>query len=256
MRTLLFAVLAALAGTGWYWSRHPGNWKFAFTAAHAGARARLRNRRRDLRTLTKKARQAERIAKQKADRAESEYRQDIRVLEKEIKNLLAPGRGRLVKGPVGDITVYEHAVQIAGQSPAVIPLAGLKAVFRSDPAYMIDLTEPSGRTHRAKYPRRRDPDDESAPFFTSEQLSDFTLDLLNAAADEHEFQAHQKARLPRARKELEAAQANTAARDEALENFRTVCAWQKTNPRRITALADLDAERHQWKRLTGKMPPR
>lgn len=256
MRTLLFIALAVIAGAGWYWIRYPGKWVYAFTAAYADERSALRNCRRDLSTLTNEARQAERTAKQKADRAGAEYRQDIRALEKEIKNLLDPGRGRLVKGPIGDITVYEHAVQMTGQTPAVIPLAGLKAVFRSDPTYMIDLTEPSGRTHRAKYPRRRDPDDENAQFFTSEQLSDFTLDVLNAAADEHEFQAHQNARLPQARKEIEAAQDNTAARDEALENLRTVCAWQKNDPRRTTLLADLDAERHQWQKLTGKMPPR
>ncbi|MEU9095277.1 hypothetical protein [Streptomyces sp. NPDC048428] len=142
------------------------------------------------------------------------------------------------------------------RTPAVIPLAGLKAVFRSDPAYTIDLTELSGRTRRAKYPRHRDPDDEHAPFFTSAQLSDFTLDILNAAADEHEFQTYQSARLPQARKDLGTAQANTASRDEALENFRKVCAWQKNNPRRKTVLAGLDEERRRWQQLTGKMPPR
>ncbi|WP_405896212.1 hypothetical protein OG242_00475 [Streptomyces sp. NBC_00727] len=256
MRMLLFVVLAVLAGTAWYWSRYPGKWAYAFSAAYADQRSALRSRRGDLRAVDRKATQAERTAKHKADRAEAAYRQDIRALEKEIKGLLDPGRGRLVKGPVGDITVYEHAVELTGQSPAVIPLAGLKAVFRSDPTYMIDLTEPSGRTHRAKYPRRRDPGDENAPFFASEQLSDFTLDILNAAADEHEFRARQNARLPQARKELEAARADTAARDEALENLRAVCAWQKNNPRRKTLLADLDAERHRWQQLTGKMPPR
>ncbi|MGW1230280.1 hypothetical protein [Streptomyces sp. NPDC002530] len=161
-----------------------------------------------------------------------------------------------MKGPVGEITVYQHVVRMTGRTPAEIPLAGLKAVFRSDPTYMIDLTEPSGRTHRAKYPRRRDPNDEQAPFFTSEQLSDFTLDILNAAADEQEFLSHQTARLPQARKELKAARDDTEARDEALENLRTVCAWQKTNPRRKTLLADLDAQRNRWRQLTGKMPPR
>ncbi|WP_327713172.1 hypothetical protein OG912_37030 [Streptomyces sp. NBC_00464] len=256
MRTLLFVVLAVLAGVAWYWSRYPGKWIFAFSTAYTKERSALRSRRRDLRAVDKEAAQAERTAKQKADRAEVEYRQDVRALEREIDGLLRPGRGRLVKGPVGDITVYEHVVEMTGQSPAVIPLAGLKAVFRSDPTHMIDLTEPGGRTHRAKYPRRRDPDDEKAPFFTSEQLSDFTLDILNAAADEYEFLARQNARLPQARKELEAAQANTASRDEALENLRTVCAWQKDNPRRETLLADLDAERCRWQQLTGKMPPR
>ncbi|MFD8692710.1 hypothetical protein [Streptomyces sp. NPDC059651] len=256
MRTLLFVVLAALAGAAWYWSRYPGRWVFAFRAAYTDERSALRSRRHDLRTLTKEARQAERTAKQKANRAQAQYRQDVRALEKEIDGLLRPGRGRLVKGPVGNITVYEHVVEMTGQDPAVIPLAGLKAVFRSDPTYMIDLTEPSGRTHRAKYPRHRDPDDESAPFFTSEQLSDFTLDILNAAADEHDFLARQSVRLPQVREELEAAQANTAARDEALENLRRVCAWQKANPRRKTVLAELDAERRRWQELTGRMPPR
>ncbi|MFB8084959.1 hypothetical protein [Streptomyces sp. NPDC055992] len=255
MRTLLFVVLGVLAGTGWYWSRYPGKWIFAFSAAYADERSALRQRRRELGALTKEARQAERTAQQKADRAETAYRQEIRALEREIKTLLDPGRGRLIKGPVGDITVYEHAVELAGQ-PAAIPLAGLKAVFRSDPTYMIDLTEPTGRTHRAKYPRRRDPDDENTPFFTSEQLSDFTLDILNAAADENAFRARQKARLPQARAELETARADTAARDEALDNLRTVCAWQKNNPRRKTVLAELDAERNRWEQLTGKMPPR
>ncbi|MFD5730352.1 hypothetical protein ACFWMT_30150 [Streptomyces sp. NPDC058368] len=256
MRALLFVVVAVLAGTGWYWSRYPGKWIYAFSAAYAEQRSKLRSRRRDLRAVDKEAAQAERTAKQEADRAEVAYRQDIRVLEKEIKALSDPGKGRLVKGPIGDITLYEHVVVLSGQSPAVIPLVGLTAVFRSDPVYMIDLTEPGGRTRRAKYPRHRDPDDENAPFFTSEQLSDFTLDILNAAADEHEFRARQKTRLPQARKELETARADTAARDEALENFRTVCAWQKNNPRRKTLVADLDAERHRWQQLTGKMPPR
>ncbi|MFJ6437299.1 hypothetical protein [Streptomyces sp. NPDC091416] len=255
MRTLLFVVLAVLAGVGWYWSRYPGKWVFAFSAVYADERSALRRCRRDLSTLAKEARQAERAAQRKADRAETGYQQEIRALEKEIRVLLDPGRGRLVKGPVGDITVYEHVVELAGQS-GVIPLAGLKAVFRSDPTYMIDLTEPSGRTHRAKYPRRRDPDCENASFFTSEQLSDFTLDILNAAADEYEFRARQSSRLPQARKELEIARADTSARDEAVENLRTVCAWQKTNPRRETVLADLDAERHRWQQLTGKIPPR
>ncbi|MEG9547052.1 MULTISPECIES: hypothetical protein [Streptomyces griseus group] len=256
MRTLLFVALAALAGAAWYWSRYPGKWFFAFSPAYADERSALTSRRRALRAVNKEAAKAERAAQQQADREEDRYRQDIRVLEREIAGLLRPGLGRLVKGPVGDITVYEHALRMTGQTPAVVPLAGLKAVFRSDPTYMIDLMEPSGRTHRAKYPRRRNPDDENTPFFTSEQLSDFTLDILNAAADEHEFQTYQKARLPQARKELEAAQVNTASRDEALENLRKVCAWQKNDPRRKTALAGLDAERLRWHQLTGRMPPR
>ncbi|MFI5651732.1 hypothetical protein ACIA71_11015 [Streptomyces anulatus] len=256
MRALLFVVLAALAGVAWYWSRYPGTWVFAFSTRYAEERSALRSRRRDLRTVNKEAAQAERTAQQKANREEAKYRQEVRALEKEISGMLRPGLGRRVKGPIGDITVYEHALRMTGQTPAVIPLAGLKAVFRSDPAHMIDLTEPSGRTHRAKYPRRSDLDDENTPFFTSEQLSDFTLDILNAAADEHEFQTYQKARLPQARKELEEAQGNTASRDEALGNLRKICAWQKNNPRRKTARASLDAERLRWSQLTGRMPPR
>lgn len=42
-------------------------------------------------------------------------------------------------------------VAAATETPAVIPLAGPKAEFKSDPTYMIDLTEPSSRPHRAKY---------------------------------------------------------------------------------------------------------
>ncbi|MGQ4353061.1 hypothetical protein [Streptomyces drozdowiczii] len=256
MSTLLFVVVAVLAATAWYWSRYPGKWIYAFSATYADQRAELKSLRAALRAVDKEAAQAERSAKQKADRAQAAYRQDIRRLEKEIRTLLDPGRGRLVKGPVGDITVYEHVVELTGQASAVIPLAGLKAVFRSDPVYMIDLTEPAGRTYRVKYPRRREPGDENASFFTSEQLSDFTLDILNAAADEHEYRAGQNARLPQARQELAAARADTAARDEALKNLRTVCAWQKNNPRRKTLLADLDKERHQWQQLTGVTPPR
>ncbi|MCG7527138.1 hypothetical protein MHW47_22165 [Streptomyces sp. OfavH-34-F] len=255
MGALLLLVLAVLAATGWYWSRYPGKWVYAFTSAYAQERAALRGCRRELGEVTRKARQAEKAAKEQADLAEADYRRGVRVLEQEIKELLEPGWGRLVKGPVGDITLYEHVVKVTGRSLAVIPLAGLKAVFRSDPTYMIDLTEPGGRTHRAKYPRRRDPDDQGA-FFTSEQLSDFTLDILNAAADEHEFLAQRQTRLPQARQELKAARSDTEARDEALENLRAVCAWQKADPRRKELLAELDAERSRWQQLTGKMPPR
>lgn len=256
MRALLLVVLAVTAGTAWYWSRFPGKWVFAFSTKYADKRAQLTKFRRNLRAVDKEAAQAERSARQRANAEEAKYQQDVHKLENEIAGLLRPGIGRHVKGPIGDITVYEHAVKMAGQTPTVIPLAGLKAEFRSDPTYMIDLTEPSGRTHRARYPRRRETDDEETPFFTAEQLSDFTLDILNAAADEHDFRTHREARLPHARKELETAQSNTASRDEALENLQNVCAWQKNNPRRKTALAELDAERRRWQQLTGKIPPR
>ncbi|TSB32008.1 hypothetical protein [Streptomyces benahoarensis] len=256
MHALLLAVLAAIAGTAWYWNRFPGKWVFPFSPEYADRRAQLTKFRRNLRAVDKEAAQAERSARERANAEEAKYQQDVRELENEIAGLLRPGTGRCVKGPIGDITVYEHAVKMAGQTPAVIQLAGLKAEFRSDPTYMIDLTEPSGRTHRARYPSRREADGEETPFFTAEQLSDFTLDILNAAADEHDFRTHREARLPHARKELETAQRNTASRDEALKNLQNVCAWQKNNPRRKTALAELDEERRRWQQLTGKMPPR
>ncbi|MFF9569895.1 hypothetical protein [Streptomyces sp. NPDC014685] len=256
MRTLLLVVLAATAGTAWYWSRFPGKWIFAFSTRYANNRAPLTTCRRNLREVDKEAAQAEKSARERAGAEEAKYQQDVQELEKEIAGLLRPGLGRCVKGPIGDITLYEHAVKMAGETPVVIPLAGLKAEFKSDPTYMIDLTEPSSRPHRAKYPRRREAGDEETPFFTAEQLSDFTFEILKAAADENNFRTYREARLPHARKELETARNNTASRDEALKNLQDVCAWQKSNPRRKAALAELDAERRRWQELTGKMPPR
>ncbi|QBR04494.1 hypothetical protein D7Y56_00015 (plasmid) [Streptomyces sp. S501] len=256
MRALLLIALAAAAWAVWHWSRFPGKWSHAFSATYATDRAPLATRRRDLREVNKEASRAEKSARERASAEEAKYQQDIRELEDEIEGLLRPGLGSRVKGPIGDLTLYQHAVKKTGEDPAVIPLAGLTATFRSDPTYMIDLTPPSSRAHRTKYPRRREADDEATPFFTAEQLSDFAFEIMNAVADERNFQAHRDARLPRARKELETAQYNSAARDEALKNLEAVCDWQKSNPRRKEALAKLDKERHRWQQLTGKMPPR
>ncbi|MER5853353.1 hypothetical protein ABT126_42180 [Streptomyces sp. NPDC002012] len=256
MRALLLVSLAAAAWAAWYWSRFPGKWNHAFSARYATDRAPLETCRRNLREVNKEATRAEKSARERASAEEAKYQQDIRELENENAGLLRPGLGSHVKGPIGDLTLYKHAVKKTGETPVVIPLAGLTAKFSSDPTYMIDLTDPSSRTHRTKYPRRREAGDEATPFFTAEQLSDFTLEIMNAAADENNFRASRDARLPYARKELEAAQNNSAARDEALKSLQDVCAWQKNNPHRKEALAKLDKERHRWQQLTGKMPPR
>ncbi|MBZ6107941.1 hypothetical protein KVH20_37025 [Streptomyces olivaceus] len=256
MYVLPLAVLAAIVWAGWQWSRFPGKWPYAFSARHAADRVPLKTCRRNVREVNKEASQVEKSARDRASAEEAKYRQDILELENEISGFLRPGLGSLLKGPIGDITLYKHTVKITGENPATIPLAGLTATFRSDPTYMIDLTEPGSRTHRARYPIRREAGDETTPFFTAEQLSDFALEIVNAAADESDFRAYRDARLPNARKELETAKSNNAARDEAFENLRDVCAWQKSNPRRKEALAKLEAERRRWQRLTGKMPPR
>jgi hypothetical protein len=256
MRALLLVALAAAVWAAWYWSRFPGKWNYVFSASYATNRERLTTCRRDLREVDKEAAQVEKSARARAHAEEAKYRQDIQELNNEIEGLLRPGLGSHVKGPIGSITLYKHAVRLSGETPVDIPLAGLKATFSSDPIYMIDLTEPGSRTYRAKYPRRREADDDETSFFTAEQLSDFTLEILNAAADENNFRAQREARLPRARKELETAQNNNASMDEAVKNLQDVCAWQKSNPRREAALAELDAERRRWQQLTGKMPPR
>lgn len=256
MHALLLVALVIAAGAGWYWSRFPGKWNYAFSSRYATKRAPLTTRRRNLREIDKEAAQVEKSARDRASAEEAKYRQDIKELEDEIAGLLRPGLGSHVKGPIGDITLYKHQVKLSGKNPVTISLAGLTARFSSDPTYMIDLTEPSSRTHRATYPRRREAGDETTPFFTAEQLSDFALEIMNAAADENDFRAHREARLPHAREELEAAQKNSAARDEAMKALQDVCAWQKSDPRRKEALASLDAERRRWQQLTGKMPPR
>ncbi|MFE4692159.1 hypothetical protein ACFRH6_19175 [Streptomyces sp. NPDC056749] len=256
MYALLLVVLMAAAATTWYWSRYPGEWRYAFSARHASDRAPLATCRRDLREVTREATQAERSARKRASAEEAKYQQDIRELENEITGLLRPGLGSHVKGPIGDLTLYTHVVKKAGENPVDIPLAGLRATFSSDPTYMIDLTPPGARTQRTKYPRRREAGDEATPFFTAEQLSDFTLEIMNAAADESNFRASRDARLPHARKELETARNNSADRDAALKNLQDVCAWQKSNPLRKEALARLDRERRNWQQLTGKMPPK
>lgn len=256
MHALLLVALAAAAGAGWYWSRFPGKWHHAFSARYATDRAPLTTCRRNLREVDKETARVEKAARDRFSAEEAKYRQDIQELEEEIAGLLRPGLGSYVKGPIGDITLYKHKVKVTGKNPVVIPLAGLTAKFSSDPTYMIDLTEPGFRTHRATYPRRRQAGDETTSFFTAEQLSDFALEIMNAAADENDFRAYQEARLPHARKELEAAQSNSASRDEALKDLQDVCAWQKSDPRRKEALAKLDAERRRWQQLTGKMPPR
>ncbi|MGW9238721.1 hypothetical protein ACWGRL_08335 [[Kitasatospora] papulosa] len=256
MRALLLIALAAAAWAAWHWSRFPGKWDHAFSTRYASDRASLVAGRRSLREVNKEAARAENSARKRAGAEEAKYWQEIQELENEIAGLLRPGLGSHVRGPIGDLTLYKHAVKKTGENPVDIPLAGLTATFRSDPTYMIDLTLPGSRTHRTKYPRRREPGDEATPFFTAEQLSDFTLEIMNAAADESNFRACRDARLPRARKELEAAQNNSAARDEALQTLQDVCAWQKSNPRRKEALANLEEKRRQWQQLTGKMPPK
>ncbi|MFD8621416.1 hypothetical protein [Streptomyces sp. NPDC059513] len=256
MHALLLVALAAAAGAGWYWSRFPGKWHHAFSARCASNRAPLTTCRRNLREVDKEAARVVKSARDRASAEEAKYRQDVQELEDEIAGLLRPGLGSHVKGPIGDITLYKHKVKMSGKNPVVIPLAGLTAKFSSDPTYMIDLTEPGSRTHRATYPRRREAGGETTPFFTAEQLSDFALEIMNAAADENDFRAHREARLPHARKELKTAQNNSASRDEALQTLQDVCAWQKNNPLRQEALAELDTERRRWQQFTGKMPPR
>ncbi|MFG2615750.1 hypothetical protein [Streptomyces anulatus] len=256
MYALLLVGLVAAAGAAvWNWSRFPGKWHHAFSARHTHDRAPLRECRRDLREVNKEAASVEKSARDRANAEDAKYRQDIQELEDEIAGLLRPGHGSHVKGPIGDITLCKHVVKMAGEDPAVIPLAGLTAKFSSDPTYMIDLTKPGSQTFRAKYPCRREAGDETTTFFTAEQLSDFALEITNAAADENSFRTHRDTRLPHARKELETAQSNSASRDEAYKNLQDVCAWQKSNPRRKEALARLDTERRRWQQLTGKMPP-
>ncbi|MEE1769047.1 hypothetical protein PUR34_13015 [Streptomyces sp. JV185] len=255
MRALLLVLLAATALTAWYWSRFPGRWVFTFSAMYADERAQLTQSRQALRELDKAAAQTEKSARDRAAAEDAKYRRDVQNLEHEIEGLLHPGLGRHLKGPIGDITLYTHGVKMAGRTTA-IPLADLKVEFRSGPTHIIDLVEPSRRTHRAKYPLRRTPGDEETPFFTEEQLGDFAVEIQNAAADEDEFRAHRKVRLPRARQELESAQQNTESRDAALKNLKRVCAQQKRDPRRQAALAELEAQRDRWQELTGRRPPR
>ncbi|MER6501568.1 hypothetical protein ABT218_19765 [Streptomyces sp. NPDC001455] len=254
MHALLLVLLAATAWTAWYWSRFPGRWIFTFSAKYADERAQLADCRRNLREVNKTAARTEKSARDRANAEETKYQQDIQALEHEIEGLLHPGLGRHLKGPIGKITLYEHGVKVAGRTKP-IPLAGLQVQFRSGPNHVIDLVEPSRRIHRAKYPLRRPPDNEETPFFTEEQLSDFAVEIQNAAADEDEFRTHRKVRLPRARQELDKAEKNTASRDAALKNLERVCAQQKRDPRRKEALAALEVQRDRWQELTGKRPP-
>ncbi|MGW1230279.1 hypothetical protein [Streptomyces sp. NPDC002530] len=78
---------AVLAVAGWHWSRYPGKWRFAFSSAYARERAELRRCRRELGEVTREDRQAEKTAKEQADRAEAAYQQSVRELEKEIETL-------------------------------------------------------------------------------------------------------------------------------------------------------------------------
>lgn len=255
MRAVLLVLLAAAAWAAWHWSRYPGNWVFAFSPKYENERAKPAERRRDLRGLDKEADRVEKSARERVDAEEVKYREDIKALEREVQNLLSPGLGRQLRGPVGELTLYEHGVMAAGRTKP-IPLAGLEVEFRSDPVFSIDLVEPGLRTYRAKYPRRPAPEDEETPFLSEEQLSDFALEIQNAAADENDFQTHREVRLPRARQELDSAQKNTAYRDAARRNLAQVCAQQKRDPSRKNALAELDAQRDRWEELTGKRPPR
>ncbi|MFC9624364.1 hypothetical protein ACFTXM_31775 [Streptomyces sp. NPDC056930] len=152
-------------------------------------------------------------------------------------------------------TLYEHGVVVADRTTP-IPLAGLRGEFELEPVCRIDLVEPGLRTYRTKYTRFPAPKGEGTPFFSAEQLSDFAVDIRNAAADENDFRTHREVRLPRARHELDNAQKNTASLDAAGQNLVRVCAQQKRNPRREAVIAKLETQRELWRERTGKLPPR
>lgn len=256
MRVVLLVLLSAAAWAAWHWSRYPtSSWAFAFSPKYGKERAGLNGPRRELRELDKEAARVERAARERVSGEESKYREDTQALEREVRNLLNPGLGRLLKGPIGDLTLYEHGVMVAGRTTP-IPLAGLTVKFGSDPVCCIDLVEPSLRAHRAKYPRFPRPEVGEAPFFSAEQLSDFALEIQNRAVDESDFRTHREVRLPHARHELDSAQKNTASLDAARQHLARVCAQQKRDPRRKEILAELDAQRELWRELTGKLPPR
>ncbi|MFE5091893.1 hypothetical protein ACFRCI_16190 [Streptomyces sp. NPDC056638] len=174
MHAVLLVLLAAAAWAAWHWSRYPGNWVFAFSAKHGKERADLEGLQRELRDLDKGAARVERSAREWVSSEEVKYREDTQALEREVENLLSPGLGRLLKGPVGDLTLYEHGVVVADRTTP-IPLAGLRVEFELEPVCCIDLVEPGLRTYRTKYPRFLAPKGEGTPFFSAEQLSDFAV---------------------------------------------------------------------------------
>ncbi|MFB7509815.1 hypothetical protein [Streptomyces broussonetiae] len=237
-------VVVGAVGLGWRLARYPGGLRYAFSDVHRADRQDLKRTRAAVRTLQGTARQEESQAQIRATQAERAYDRRIDALERKLEQLERPGRGAYDTG-LGDLSLYRHVLLFKGKE---IPLAGLGVRFdlaRNTETMYIHLKRPEGWADLSEYAHETFPED---------QVRRFGVRIENAVAAENAFRDLLPEAIRKTGSDLADARADTAEKDGARAALERVRARHSDGPLLAKALAELEAARDRWQRLTGRRP--
>ncbi|MEV7026358.1 hypothetical protein [Kitasatospora sp. NPDC093558] len=243
---MLLIVLAAGGVIGWHCYHYPGSWRHTFGAEHDGARRDLDTARGALRRLESSRRKEVSGAQAGVDAAAATRRRRIREIEQRIADLREPGRGTL-REELGPLSLYQHVLEVrTDDERSDLPLHGISV--RSDhsaDAGHVYVVDPGGRQHLLTYPAAETAED---------RLRRFVVDVHNAIADAKALQVRNASRIRDAEADLENARSDTSKQTRAQERLdETTARWQD-DPRIPKARKELEAAHDRWQALTGRRP--
>nr|WSW68762.1 hypothetical protein OG461_22590 [Streptomyces sp. NBC_00995] len=246
---LVLGALLAAGAAARRLHRYPGGLKFAFGGAHAAARHDLETARNALRTLERAAQWELSGAQNAVRNADSTHRREVRRVEDELAYLREPGRGGY-RTEIRDLSLYEHVLVASGtdawSGDLHLPLheTSIHADYSARESHVY-LTAPDGRRHMLSYPHTE---------LAEEYVRRFVLDVQNAIAADRTFQRDRPALIREAGAELRRLRENAAGPTEEGRRLDEVIARQSGDPRVPRARRELDAAQARWQALTGRRP--
>ncbi|MFD0278984.1 hypothetical protein ACFVHB_34450 [Kitasatospora sp. NPDC127111] len=239
---VLLVVAGCAASVGWRLWSFPGGWERAFAGTYAAERRRLAAARRAVRRLRWAAGREMAGARLTVHRRTAAHRQRVRAAQRHLDRLGDPGSGAVLVR-FGGAALHEHVVAFDGTS---IPLAGLRVRDEhSGGTSHLYLTRPDGRVHHETYAHGEHAEDD---------VRRFAVRVQNAAADENDFRERRTVMIAAAEADLDAARADTTARDRAREELAEITERHRLDTRLKAARAELAAARDHWHRTSGRRP--
>ncbi|WP_406451033.1 hypothetical protein OG782_14700 [Streptomyces sp. NBC_00876] len=243
---ILLLVLAVAAVAGRRLRRYPGGLRFAFGQEHAAARHDLDTARDALRELERAAVKELSGARAAALTADAAHRHRVRKAEERVVYLHRPDRGGFLD-ELGNLCLYQHVLAVRTEEwSGDLPLAGI--TVRSDhtlTAAHIYVTDPAGRRHLVTY---------HLEHFGEEYVRKFIVDVHNAMDIARAFQRDLPTLIDEAEAELDRARNDTTGQSEAGRRLDEITARQGGDPRIPRARHELDAAQARWQALTGRRP--
>ncbi|MET9396061.1 hypothetical protein [Kitasatospora sp. NPDC002965] len=249
--TLFWAGLLALAAaltTAWWRRQYPGTWRHAFDPRHHQDREHLRTARHNLRRAEQEVAAEQERVRSSADTAAREHDNRIRQAEQRLAALRAPGTGPLLHSLGERLDLYEQVLRV-NTDPLTStdhPLLGLKVDDRySLIEGFLYLTPPDGRRELLTLPLTEIPEAD---------VRAFVVHIHNAIADAGSASERRRALIPAAEADLKHTIADTTDRRRAEQNLRQVTDRAKNDLRIPRARRELEAAHDRWHQLTGHRP--